>query len=560
MEKFVNLLSNYLTSPLPRYTFNICFWQYNTIRDWLEEIKMKRILALFLTLSLLLSLCTVAFAATDEAINYVSLGDSTSMGYLMNDFCDGYVRMNYYDNVSNPYSDYVQFKTYLENQGYTVNGTDLCMNGMRPSELRAILYTDYKNEQFARTENFCENHIEGYSRGKGETYESYDEIQSVYTEALKNADIITYDILMGDFGLNFIDRMSALLSGGDSYYTDAGETFVQIMEESDRPEIVAGAKALNDKVLSVLGDKALPLGVVEHIIDAVLYTYAHFAINFSWTMDWIYNNNPNDVTVIVVGPTNPLDYLTVSYNGIEINVSQIWGYITEALTHYAVKGDPHADRYLFADCSAGVDSFVTAFAANQFKDDAYTYYRDLFYGDIAEMAKLDPDFVKTALDSPDVRAIISQNIQSACSLSSYDVNDLLQGFSGGSDVEKELIKALLAGTDTILDDFSDETPSSLGQTALWFFILSQARGAGGHPSANGYAQKLSYIINAYERGCTARTTYLIRAVKTARYLVTNTVGTLMGSKTSYNNLTALFTRLFTPVIDLSALLGNLLKK
>lgn len=534
---------------------------------------MKRILSLLLTLAMLLSLGTVSFAGESaqeeyslsslfapasallketigETINYVALGDSTSMGYLMNDYFDGYVRMNYNGTASSSYSDYAQFSAYLESRGYIVNGTDLCMTGMRPSELRAILDADYWADQNTRTSNFCNEHIHSYTSNNGKNYESYEEIHSVFTDALQNADIVTYDILMGDFGLNFKHRISSLLSGDDSYYTDAGETFVQLMRENNCPEIAAGAEALSRKIHSLLSGKSLPFDIVEHAIDAALYTYANFAVNFSATVDWIYENNQRDVTVIVVGPTNPLDHLTVSYMGISLNVSQIWDCLNEALTLYVTKLDPHAGRYLFADCSAGVASFIRSFAENKFQDPEYEVYRNnWFYADAATLLDADLPTVQAALEPIEVREIISRNIQSACSCSSYHFEDLYQFFSRPASCAEDFAKTLLAGTDTVLGDFRSELPSSLGQASLLFFFISRAHSTGHHPSADGYLQKESYIEKTYQQSLSAKHTYLVRFLSFIRTLV----ACLMGDRASANALQTLFSHVFTPIIRINGL-------
>lgn len=139
---------------------------------------MKKIIALLLCLVMLFSLSSVAMAATPTAvptkaeyvskivvylhnliqhrisdaadryingINYVALGDSTSMGYYVGDAPHfSYSYQHNADYPSSEYSQYTLFMNYLTGKYPTmkITGTDLSLPGFRPIMLRGILEQD----------------------------------------------------------------------------------------------------------------------------------------------------------------------------------------------------------------------------------------------------------------------------------------------------------------------------------------------------------------------------------------------------------------------------------
>ena len=497
-------------------------------------------------------------------INYVAFGDSTSMGYLMNDFCDGYVRMNYNNTKSSKFSTYSQFSDYLTQQGNIVSGIDLSMLGMRPSELRAILDGDYYEDQMSRPHNFCEDHMSGYIG----VYGTYENIHSAFTKAISEADIITYDILMAEFGVYLVERIEGFLSGSPYLdYDGAGENFAQLMRENNCPEIAASAEALSSKIQSLLAGAGLPADMVSKVLDMVLYTYAHFAINFSVTMDQIYTLNP-DVELIVVGPVNPISHMTATYNGIDIDVSALLDCMISSIAAYTIKGDSHASQYLYADCTAtGLESFIDDFAKGTLFDPtadfygAYSAYRKIFFRGLSLPENFD------TLVSPEVMAAINENIKATCSCPRFDLTNLLSVLSASeADSAAAISRALFAGLDLSEMGIGDFSDLAVGNAApadrfiLLFFFISQARGSGYHPSAKGCLDKAAAIALAHQRGYTADGTYLARAIETSEYLTANAIGAIWNIGDSRNNLKTFFTDLFTPVIDLSELIGGLLKK
>ena len=485
-------------------------------------------------------------------INYVAFGDSTSMGYFIGDYVDGYKRTDFPNNADNcasrTYSTYGQFSKYLSDT-YQVNGYDLTMTGMRPSELRAILDKDYALRQGfdgvrgGTPNNFCNWHLDyycspgdslnGYTKNN-DTESDYDGMHDLYVEKTKNADIITYDLLTQDFGGYFAERFMAM--NDPDYLNDYGnDTYAKLMQEEGYPQIAQGAEQLRSKLESLLASTGLPVATINTYLDIVLYCYAHFAINFSATMDQIYTLNP-DVQMIVVGPFNTLRGLTTTIAGVKLDIGKLWGYVLDAITAYVLVGDDHAHQYLFADLGNELDLVIDAIARGELDMPANKTVKER----ICENLGLDDSSY----------AAVKGNIQKAAAITELPLLELL-GSQGNA--EEMVGRALMDGLGA--------TASDLDKAMLAFALRFNIKSAlGTHPSATGCQEKFAAVKLAFERGYTADGTYLARAIETSEYLTANAIGAIWNIGDSRNNLKTFFTDLFTPVIDLSELIGGLLKK
>ena len=524
---------------------------------------MKKILSLFLCLCMLFSLSTVALAGEStqaksplasllsfyaayrksHTVNYVALGDSTAAGYYMNDYHRSYLHNTNRENVSSAYSEYAQFKSYLQCTGNRVKGTDLTLNSMRPSELRAILDSSYYTSAVVagKEDSLCLEYLPYYC----EAYGTYTNLHNTFTKAIESADVITCDMLSGDFGLYFTDHLSELLSGGfqDSDYQSEYEC---LMRREGYPALADSAAVLNHTLRAALNGTGLAdnelVGTLDLLVDLLLYCYAHCVINFSKAVDWIYGLN-EDVTLIIVGPYNPLTRLVGTYHGIEVNFGKLWDCLSEAITAYVVKVDSHADQYLFADCSAGVNSFIDDFAEGRFLDSGYKNYRSMFY----KYTNIDSESFVSGADLIQ----LSQNIQDACN-APVELENLIKVFSlDAKTLQAECQKAALVNT-TRGAELSGED-ITFSKTALLASFVTQERSCGYHPGVSGYLQKAVYIIKAYKRSYTADNTYFIRVSDLAKKLAVNFIGSAFGFESSRNSLQAVLTQLFTPIIRIDGL-------
>ena len=110
----------------------------------------KRIISVMLCIVMLTGILAVGAGAERKPYRYVSLGDSTSMGYILNDFNWSH----HHPDGASAYANYARMMDYLKNTWNVKNleGLDLTLTGCRPTELRAILDKDF----YAR---FCDGNI-----------------------------------------------------------------------------------------------------------------------------------------------------------------------------------------------------------------------------------------------------------------------------------------------------------------------------------------------------------------------------------------------------------------
>ena len=479
-----------------------------------------------------------------EELKYVALGDSTAMGFYVGN--EPEFTFSYKHNVgsenkapSSEYSEFAMFSKYLQEvTGKTVKKDgDLTMPGMRPVLLRGILDETFYNTEMAkettRYNDHFKSHMTAFSGGeyslyknaynkkdgKEFKYDGYQQLHDDFTRLIKEADVITYDTLMVDFSL----YMLAEVLPGVLYSKESCNAFQTLLNEEGYSSIAGSAASLESTLKSVLNKAGLTdTTMIHNLLDVFMYTYAQFAINFSKNMDDIYRLNP-DVTLIVLGPTNPFDGVTATVGGVKLDLGKIWGYITDAITAYLVMGDPHADDYYFADCASvnGADEIcMKAFADGRLFTDA-DYSQALTY-------------FSQSYEALSTSTYLQNMIKTSCQ-SFYD---------NGLD-----ITAVLNG------DYS-----GLSSSAIALGMMMALNGIGFHPTDTAYLAKEAAIEAAFQRGYAANGTYLARAIETSEYLTANAIGAIWNIGDSRNNLKTFFTDLFTPAIDLSALIGGLMKK
>ena len=515
----------------------------------------KRILSLLLCLIMLLSLGVVVFATPAKSVNYVSLGDSTTMAFFVGTYEDDYRFQHYDDDGTAHISDYSVsslFSDYLQEQGFSVNTTDLTAVGMRSKELHAILDEDYfysmnpqqvsyRDSSGIQHDTWCLSHLDNYMY-KPYTYyndsdvtlaDTYSRIHEAFTTAIENADIITYDLLNGD-SLYLMDRLGSLIGGDEDYATYYGrDTLASLMKEAGYRRISNSIASLRKDIESTLEFVSLPADMITGIVDAILYTFANRLVNFSATVDWIYRNNP-DVNLIVVSSYNPIVGFSVSYNHIQLNIGKLWDSIVEATTAYLVNGDIHSFRYHLADCSGGVENCIADFAQGNIMDDAYAEFRDTL------KSKLKAQTGETIT----IDASTAPNIAASCQNPTIFLDAAL---SDGMDPD------ILFSPEKLIPALTTSNPTKEAKAALLLWLITgDSRGLGIHPSADGYKQKVTAIVRAYENHfATARSTYLTRTIANTQDFFGDVTAAMAGNQDCIYSLHTNFVQRVTPLIRIS---------
>lgn len=327
----------------------------------------KKALAFVLVLTMILALSVPAFADGEEVYHYVSLGASNSNGYALH----GYLTEDLYANPSGrpdddgpglsgyrttpPYSYPWLMVQYLEGQGYTVDHAQLAQSSMRVEELRFLLDDSFTADEYTKWRFYDENNSGTWWFTKLEQY------REDYKKSVAEADLITYDMGLNNFGVYLINRLMSNNYGADFSHilgTEYAERFYALREQ-----LHASLDALTGGALS-----GKDLEEVESLLDTMAYALLGYIVHFDATMKIIYELNP-DVTMVVMSVQNVMADLGVSLKGVELPLGALFGSFVDIANTYMTVGSPYSTRYLVADTRA--DGRVSYFV-----DDLVNYNGD----------------------------------------------------------------------------------------------------------------------------------------------------------------------------------------
>jgi len=338
---------------------------------------MKKIIAIVLCIVMVFTMTAGIFAEDSQTINYVSLGSSQTLGYGLPDFYPTQFRNwtgTFLENLAwdflgwdaptwnptavtklnNPETGYNNFGLgndikgsfgnllceTLKSRGYTVNYSQLASCAFRAQDLLMFLYDNtsldcYQNLQFLSDNGFFDLY-------KGSHDESaIQSVRELYQNAIKDADIITYDLGCGNFSLCLSE---IFYSDGISYENNYTSIFTE--EEYEQYKKYEDlAKALINRTLQSYGIEATE--EFDFIIDAIAYSFTAYCVAFDKTMEWIYSNNP-DATVVVMQIQNMIEGYRLNYNGIELPFGDMMQVFVTMANSYASSLSKYSSKILYS--------------------------------------------------------------------------------------------------------------------------------------------------------------------------------------------------------------------
>lgn len=310
--------------------------------------------------------------AEKEKFNYVSLGASNVNGYGMYGYVDMWAydyplekaNQNVYGYKSNtPYSYPVLIKEKLSEK-YDVNFSQLAISSMRAEELKFLLYDDAVADKYTtwRFYNEAVSNVDyqdnwfvsagwkemGYD-GQGEKpthAEALAALRNAYRKQLANADLITIDVGMNNFGVYLQKQIKDKNAFGADINTldpdvaaKYAEAKVYILEMLEKQfgnlDAVAGS-----------GD------FLPDAIDAFAYALVGYCMSFDDVMAWINENNP-DADVVVISVQNLMEGLVANLPDSDepLPLGEIFGAVVDAANLYTSSLSPYASGYYYADVS-----------------------------------------------------------------------------------------------------------------------------------------------------------------------------------------------------------------
>lgn len=306
----------------------------------------RQAVSLVMAFAMTIGMCQPALAAgAEDTLNYVSIGASQTNGYGMRYYLpkevyevptsankDALNIYGYGSEVADAYPNLV--KEALEAKtGKATELEQLAISSMRAEEVHILLdneyYGDaYTNWRFIGGQNwFAKAHKDGL-----------EGLRKDYQEHVANADVISLDIGVNNFGVYAINRIT---TGGRMYESDLSKVFDEAT--------LAKYNEIRAKVYEVLAEKsgADLADQLDFVVETLTYALVGFMNSFDEVVKHIYELNP-DAQIVVVGLPNMMQGTVASFKGVTIPFGEIFGKIIDMANLYTSSLSPYADTYAYA--------------------------------------------------------------------------------------------------------------------------------------------------------------------------------------------------------------------
>jgi len=344
---------------------------------------MKKKVAIILCIALVLSQSVYIFSGSNkevvlgldkDTINLVTLGSSQSIGWGLSSFFaeqfknwrgsqDDYASWDLYrwnSNVWNPIFMYEAdtsncgyitdglgvvaegafpdlMRDYFEEKGYSVDLKQLGCAGFRSNEIVYLLYDDYSLDEYGISMFYDWTNFKKF----GETEdEGREYLKNLYRTALKEADVITYDLGAG----NMCDTIV------NDYGDDLDIAYENILPAEDYAKFISFREIIRDRVESLLLERGIDKEDIQGLsglIDRTTYSFLGYCISLDKTMEWIYENN-EDAIVIVMQIQNLTKDFFIDIDGVEIPGGDIINVLISLANNYAASKSEYANRYYYS--------------------------------------------------------------------------------------------------------------------------------------------------------------------------------------------------------------------
>ena len=372
-----------------------------------RTIVMKLISAFISLMMMLGVVASTVFATVDGAepetsssnekpkFNYVSLGASNVNGYGMFGYVEDWAydyplekaNLNVYGYKADTPGSYPVLLAQELSKNYDVKLSQMAISSMRAEEVKFLLYDDAVADKYTEWRFYNESDPNvsydanwfvsaGYKEmgydGEGAApshAEALAALRAEYKNVLVNADLVTVDVGMNNFGV----YLQKQIKNKNAFGAD-----LSTLDPDVAAKYEEGKEFVFNVIKEKLGDTEIPMDFLSNAVDAFAFALVGYCMSFDDIVSWIYANNP-DATVVAVSVQNLMDGLKATIPGVdaELPLGDIFGAVINAANTYTAVLSPYASKYYYANVSA--DGHVELFGdeANNYNGDPSTIGRDM---------------------------------------------------------------------------------------------------------------------------------------------------------------------------------------
>ena len=225
----------------------------------------------------------------------------------------------------------------------------LAISSMRAEELRILLDNGYMGDAYSEWRFIGKG--KWFDIADGTSDGDFSKLRSEYQAAVSDADLITVDIGVNNFGV----YLSSQLTNGFKYDKDIDHIDPEIGKK------YAEVYGQLDKILAGYGVK---IEKYKDFVDTLAYALIGFCYNFDKSMERIYELNP-DADVVVVSIQNLMTGLKAKIGDDVLPFGDMMGALINTANSYIAVGSPYASKYMCADVrkDGRVEFFIDKMAA-----------------------------------------------------------------------------------------------------------------------------------------------------------------------------------------------------
>ncbi|MEE1037129.1 MAG: hypothetical protein U0L15_08440, partial [Oscillospiraceae bacterium] len=330
----------------------------------------------------------------------------------------------------------------------------LAISGFRMDELHCLLDEEFVGDDYHYKyfNSWFDNLVAKWKKYESDDYyskytdgqDTREVLRTEYTNAIKNADLITIDLGTNNFGTFMTNRIQVILGIGGM---EVDMDFTQFMDANTYQSMDAVLGQMVAQLVGGTDSDAYPLA--KTLADTLLYGYLGFTTHFDASLEKIYELNPN-AQVVVIDVYNMMSGVAMTGEtfGDSIDLGQLYGIFVDMANLYTRELSPYAAKVTHASLDTDPELFFDYYA--DYPDD--TYPENQYLHPTAE--RLMNEFVMEAMgydpDEPEEREQFQKEIKDAIdTLDSY-VNNL-QATVKENVIDAEVVPGIKDGVQTAVD-------------------------------------------------------------------------------------------------------------